>query len=500
MCKKIKVFNYFKKNIIIYTIIIFSLSILPILVLGIFCTPSADDYGCGALTHQAWVQTHSLSAVVNAIIEKTSYFYKNWQGTFSSAIFMSINPGFFNVRLSFLVPIIMLALCTFSTIIFYKELFCYYLKCSAQGIIFSLCSILIIFFQLIHSPRDAFFWYNGAIHYIGMQSFFLFTLYFFSRLYRTSKKKSIFLLTVLLLPTCFMIGGANLVTALQAVIMLTLLIALLSFYHRKLYFRFILPALCLYIGFILNVQAPGNNARAGEFTELPPIIAIFNSFLMAGNYLLEWLSPTIIFVFIMLLPLAWNMVKKSTYNFRSPYLVLLSCLCLYAAMFTPSLYATGSVGADRQLNIIQWTLYMLIFVNLIYFLGYLNQLKKIDSPFTILMEKVVYPCRYKISLFSIIIIFFIILLTSDRTTFSSLASLRLLANGEASTYHKEYLDRLEILEDPSVLDVEVPPFSVYPDLLTFSEDFAEDPTNWLNVTGSQYFNKNSIILNKDLPN
>ena len=56
------------------------------------------------------------------------------------------------------------------------------------------------------------------------------------------------------------------------------------------------------------------------------------------------------------------------------------------------------------------------------------------------------------------------------------------------------MQRLSILEDENVRDAVVTPFSVYPDLLTSDEDFSSDPMDWLNITGSRYFDKKTIIM------
>lgn len=474
--------------------ILFILLLLPILVLGFYSVPSADDYGCGAYVHLAWKETHSPLAVLTAIFRQASHFYNTWQGTFGSSVMMSLDPAFFNIHLSFLVPVLLLFLSTISAMLLCHEIAAHYLGYKGKAMDTSVLLLMSVLFQTFVSSRDGLFWYNGAIHYMGMQSLFFLSLYFSSRLYRTQATWAKLLLTILLLALCLLTGGANLVTALQAVLVYTLLLFCGLFMKRKHCLRLLLPACFLYAGFFINVLAPGNRVRGNSFTSSNPLTAILRSFLSAGNYLIQWMNPLFILALLILLPLLWRMVSDCSASFKHPLLLLAVSVCLYSAMFTPSLYATGSVGADRQLNMIQWTLYLLILWNLTYFLGYLS-VHKTQHPAPVLcLDKVVSPGTYFLTVFGFSAMAFVLLFTVDRTTYTSIAAARILANGEAATYHSEYMERYQTLEESDTEDASVTPFTVYPELLTSPEDFSEDIMDWLNITGSRYFGKKTITM------
>ena len=59
-----KYLSNFQKIIFIGAILIFILSMLPILYLSFYAAPSGDDYGYSILTHAAWLETGSLWAVM----------------------------------------------------------------------------------------------------------------------------------------------------------------------------------------------------------------------------------------------------------------------------------------------------------------------------------------------------------------------------------------------------------------------------------------------------
>lgn len=478
---------------LICAIVFLFISLIPILLLGIYNVPGSDDYSYGALAHQAWKQSHSLFDIFTAAIKQSIDFYHRWQGTFGSCFLMSLNPGVISPTLSFLVPFIMLTLCISSTLLLFHEIFNYYLKCPSVPTITTLVILLTSFFQIMVSAKDGIYWYNGAIHYIGMQSLAFFLIYLSSLMLRTTSVPKQLLL---FFPVCllsFMVGGGNLVSALQIAVIyifsfLYFIIAKVS--NSK---RLIIPFCLFVVGFVLNITAPGNSVRSTVFDELNPLVAIAASFLSAANYAIQWTNIVIILTFILILPFLCKMVKKSTYNFNKPLLIAFSSICLYAAMFTPSLYATGSVGEDRQLNIIQLSYYLLLLINTTYYIGYLQK-NKSASAFTISINTILKNYSNKMVFCSFIMICFIFIFTADRTTFTSIAATRLLLNGEAKQYQAEYMQRMEILEDANTSTAYVTSFTVHPHLLSMDDDFSTDANNWLNIEGSKYFNKESIML------
>ena len=76
---------------------------------------------------------------------------------------------------------------------------------------------------------------------------------------------------------------------------------------------------------------------------------------------------------VMLLPLIWQALKETEYRFRYPGVVLLWSFCLYATGYTPSLYSLGHAGLSRTLNAAKITYLLLLFLNEIYWCGWLQQ-------------------------------------------------------------------------------------------------------------------------------
>ncbi|MBS6396212.1 MAG: hypothetical protein KH452_03515 [Clostridiales bacterium] len=77
----------------------------------------------------------------------------------------------------------------------------------------------------------------------------------------------------------------------------------------------------------------------------------------------------------------------------------------------------------------------------------------------------------------------------------SLEAARELVSGEAKQYHGEYLERKELFQNTEMRNVEVDPYSVKPYLLFF-DDITDDPENWKNTGVSDFYDKDTVRLNR----
>ena len=90
----------------------------------------------------------------------------------------------------------------------------------------------------------------------------------------------------------------------------------------------------------------------------------------------------------------------------------------------------------------------------------------------------------------------ILFLAGSRFTshhYTSSNALRELLQGEASAYYTIAMERQELLNDASQQDVVLPRYTVKPWVLYF-DDLTTDPADWHNVAMSNYFQKNSVVL------
>lgn len=255
--------------------------------------------------------------------------------------------------------------------------------------------------------------------------------------------------------------------------------------------------------FAINFFAPGNATRQESTRGLKPIYAILKSFLEAIRFAKDWFSPLFIISLLFLLPLIWKFVSKGKreYRYRYPLLVILFSYCIFSSCFTAPLYGVGNIDAGRIQNQIQIMFYLIVCIDLFYFIGWIQwKMKHSRSVFFCDLKVIIdilkkYTSHYRLILFAFIILIW--LGTGDKNTFSSISALRSLLNGEAQIYYEEAQSRLEDYQNDALVIVEVAPFSVRPKVLYFNDVQDEDHIDyWINENIAAYYGKEKIILKK----
>ena len=89
---------------------VFLLSLLPLLVIGMYNHPAGDDFAYGLNAHLAWESSHSLWAAIKAAAATVKSYYTSWQGTYSSIFLMSLQPAVISERLYALTTPLMLGM------------------------------------------------------------------------------------------------------------------------------------------------------------------------------------------------------------------------------------------------------------------------------------------------------------------------------------------------------------------------------------------------------
>ena len=77
-------------------VLIYLLSLIPVLAVARYDCASGDDYGFGAAAHQAFVRTGSMAAAVQADVYHVGEVYEIWQGTWLSCFLCGLHPEVFH--------------------------------------------------------------------------------------------------------------------------------------------------------------------------------------------------------------------------------------------------------------------------------------------------------------------------------------------------------------------------------------------------------------------
>ena len=105
------------------------IAIIPLVIIGFYAHPCADDYSYGYYTHGFWSTTGSLSETLRWACHQVKATYDTWQGTFSSVFLMALSPAIWGEGYYFLTSIIMLTMIIVPHFYLLKQLAIGFFKC-----------------------------------------------------------------------------------------------------------------------------------------------------------------------------------------------------------------------------------------------------------------------------------------------------------------------------------------------------------------------------------
>lgn len=463
--------------------ILFALVISPLIYTAFFAVPAVDDYSFGYPVHIVWESTHSVALALAAAAKETLRLYKGWQGTFSAIFLMCLQPAVFKEEFYPAVTFIMMGALISSCLFFCRAMFhnIFGAKKSVSYIIALVWLTLCI--QLLPSPVESFYWFNGSVYYTFFFSLSLF-LYGNMCIWLKNDKKICFAVMCLL---CAVIGGGNYVTALVSMLVFALIIFILIISKSKKRSRLIIPFAILAVSFLINALAPGNAVRQSQFAQPDAIKAIMESFCAAGEYAVKWMSLPLAACILCISPILVKIAADSDFSFKLVLLVPAVSFALYAAQFCPSLYAMSEIGPDRMMNIIYFFFVFAVLFNVFYIIGALTKLFHIKSK-----KNITKRLNTVIAIFMCAAFAGVCYISTSWDSMTTVEAIRSLKNHEPQKFKSQNDKRLELLKDPSAEDIVFEPYEIKPRLL-FTDDLRPDSSDWLNETVADWYGKTSII-------
>lgn len=485
------------KVLAVFLTIVYVLGLIPLLWIGWYNYPSADDYSIGSNCRQAWVSSHCVFSVIWAGIVRAVDDWVNWMGYFTSNFLMAMPPSTFGERVYVLTPFIMLLMLSFSAIYLLRAVFVRVFKADKYV---SHCVIMLMLFvtvQCMVGRVEAFYWYSGAANYMfvhGMSLFFYGLL--ISAVYDKGKKRIFDLTAACVLG--FLTGGGNQMTALNVAVILLVATGFITCQKKwKKDKALAIPVGFYFFGFILNVAAPGNWVRAEGTNGMNPIKAVLISFYYCLDYCMgEWSGWPVLLLIIALVPLFYHMAEKTEFQFPYPLAAVLFGYCVVSAMMTPPLFAVGSMEAAR-LQALTFTMYILVLTLCVgYVTGWAR--KKIESGKKTEEKENSFSVNEIWCLAGCIVFFAaaaVITVIPENHYFTASSALTDIANGSAKTYGNELRERMELYQSGDK-DVVVKPLTEHPVLLYFS-DIKPDPEDWENKGLCRYYGIDSVAVKED---
>lgn len=355
----------------IMALCLLALSLIPILQLSPYAVPMADDFGYGVPVHLALENGQSL---LSALWDSIRYTYTYWQGTYSSVILFSLHPGVFSDAAYVWTCYVMLG-----AILLPPFLALWQVKALPRWARLTLGGMIaLISLQGLPSPGNGIFWWNGAAHYVSFWGTSVVAVIFQLHLLR-KKERSRLRQRALVFFAClaaFWVAGGNYCTALVYAVV-SVMLTLYDFYrHKKKAFQgSVWVSLCALLGLILNVTAPGNSIRQALFAAMTPVEAIFQSFALAWADITTWTDTGMILALALGALLFVIALPEKSHSFPFPPVVILGCFCLYSALYTPPIYATGPEGTNPlRIQNLLWLAYVfLMFAVVLYTAGWISR-------------------------------------------------------------------------------------------------------------------------------
>lgn len=468
------------------------LLLIPLVRLALYSVPWYDDYNYGRFAKIAMENAPTLQNAVKGALECVRVSWYAWQGTYSSVLLMSLMPGIWGEEYYCLGPVFLILLLTVSVCVLVSTLLKNILKAERSHIVGLSAVSAIMTVVLIHTAQAGFYWYNGGVHYVGIHAFAMLLTAVTVKLFYEEQMWRRCLWTILGILLAALVAGGNFVTALQGLLVLLSIVALGCIPHKGRTF-FLLPVLAAYAwGFYKNVSAPGNDKRAANFVDwgMSPAKSVLYSFVEGGRKAWEFTGWMTLVLLVLMLPLILHMVRRTTFEFKKPWLVSLWSVCLYATGFTPSLYSLGHGGLGRTLNAVKLTWQLLLILNLIYWCGWLCRRLKLRGENSGQMW-----CWWFYPLTALMILLVFWTEPNQAGSFSSYGAYYYIHTGEAYNFYQEYLERVEILKSDESY-VELTPYRWRPWFICMG-DLSGNPEDESNRALAAWYGKAEIICVDD---
>ena len=461
------------------------LSLLPVMYLGRYNYPTGDDYFYGAETVHIWEETGSLGEVVAEAARGTIEQYANWQGTYAAIFFMFLTPNIFGFTAYRFVAPVMILLLVGANFYLLKQIICGLLRAPRELWLAASALLTFVCVHTVPSPGESFFWYIGAMYYTG---FYALTLFLFGVMlrYLISPRKFHMPMIVLL---AVLVGGGNYPTLLSTVLIFALLT--LGLFLRKSKFASgsacvtVLLVICL----LISVTAPGNSVHQSNMWGISAPKAIIKSLLQGVRYLCAWIGAWWMIAAIMLTPFLWKAFKSITFRFQYPLIFVGLAYGVFCSMSCPMFYTMNSTGPARAVDIIYYAFILFTFGSYAYLLGYLYRLLEKKEVHDKLMQwQLQLKCMAAVM---VLVLVGVQIISGGVSRLTVGKAINLLLSGEVQAYHKEYQERLRILEDETVTDVTFMPFRHQPDMV-YVGDMGPNAEDITNQKIARYFDKASI--------
>ena len=489
MINKIKKFSSAKMAWLL--VVLFALSLIPILYLSGYDHATGDDLGYGYRAHLAWLDTHNLWQVIRAAAETVRIYWIGWQGTWFTIFLMAFQPEVFSPDAYWIVPGMMLAMNIGATSLVLCEFLVNRLQLKKSVFVCADMCVLAAMIQFFPSTKSGIFWYNGATHYIVPYSLAMLAIYCFLNFEK--KPGAGWFAGALLCMTA--LGGSSYLAALLAPMVLVYLLVYRG-RQKKYLFWLLIPLALEMAGLYISFASPGNKNRGGEEFGLSAgrvAGTILQCFLEGARTLVQYLQekPAAILIVVFAafcVYLGFLTQEKAVCRFRFPGLFALLMFASWCAMFAPGIYAGVEVSGGVPNTI--WQIFVLTFLA---FLLYLSGWAAYQSKAGTGRERTE---QAGILCYAAVLALLCMLVLVNRDTVKETTIFKCydyISSGQAADYQRQMEACKAILLDDSVKEVYLPPINDDQGPLMHMPVTA-DEENFTNRVVRDFYRKEKVLM------
>lgn len=458
---------------------------IPIFVISFYSRPCVDDFSYSVMTHNL-VKSGECNPVslLRTAWQVDKHFYLTWQGLYTSAFLLALQPGIFGEKLYWLGTLSLIVL--MAAVLYYVVSVLHRHLCGNAKQSFGwMMLFLIVILQGMPSPVQGLYWFNGMINYMPFVFLVMLNavLMIESEYCGQKRRRNAFLAVSCIVS--FVISGGNHITSFLNILMLLFMAVIWGIRKR---YGVITSLLSAIIGFMIMYFAPGTAVRQGTIQEGSGVL---RTVLEGGNRCLidirQWTNLQWVCCILLVIPFAYEIIKtgKIKQVRVHPVIILLLSLTMLAGMRCVPYFAIGNFGAGRSDNVI-WITYMtLSIVNVIYLVVWLYYKQYFALRINIGKQKLIWA--------GIILVFLICISGNCQNAEStSVRAIDELVTGRAQKYAAIFDERIPLLENaPSdqILHVRALPRS---ELLKF-DDITGSMDEWQNSAWARYYGVPTVI-------
>lgn len=457
-----------------------ALSLVPLLAIGVYDRPSADDFSYSLQTREAFLATGgNPAAVLAAAVQTDIDFYNSWQGLYTSAFLLSLQTGIAGSRWypvgCYLIVAFLIGCCLYLA-------YCIERRALGAGTSFWPAvgfALATLFLQCMPSPNEGIYWFNGAANYtpIFFAAFLAVGMCITALTVEGGHRRALALAGAT--AVSFIVSGGNYMPAFFN-LMVMAGFAAIGFAKRRPLLA--LPLAAAIVGFAISALAPGTAIRQSALNELfgHPSVAgtLAHSAYQAVMDLRTFVDLPVLVFLAALTPVvvAWARGSAARFSWRTFAIAAVAACVLMVGSLCVPYYAMGGFGEGRARDVA-----FFIDVSLVAMLyGYAvccwtsrNEArgKEAFAPFAHLNAAVV-------AVVSAVAVGSLVLFGSQLVGHgTSLVALRDLVNGEAAAYAAEYDAREAVMLGNVGGNATIAPLETHPQLLFYS-DIARNEDDW----------------------